>query len=116
MERHRLFKLETALSLMGLEVDDWIIIVGSWTLILQVFGLILTPRPRLLAATFMAGITFLIHRHLKDRVPQRFARHLLRYLTEADTYRVTADVHNLPHVVETHSTARQGANVRAART
>lgn len=116
MERHRLFNLETALSLMGLEVDDWIIIVGSWTLMLQLFGLVLTPRPRLLVATLVAGMVFLLHRRLKDRVPQKFARHLLTYLNEADAYRVVPDTYNLPHVVAMNRTPRQGADVHAART
>lgn len=116
MARHRLFNLETTLSLMGLEVDDWIIIVGSWTLMLQLFGLLLTPRPRLLVATLVAGMVFMLHRRLKDRVPQKFARHLLTHIKEADIYHVVPDTHNLPHVVAMNWTSRQGARAHATRT
>ncbi len=116
MERHRLFNLETTLSLMGLEVDDWAIIVGSWTLALQIAGLVLTPRPRLLVATLVAGVSFLLYRHLKDCAPRRFVRHLLTYLTEADTYRVVADTHNLPPIVAMHWATRKGEDTHAAHT
>lgn len=109
MERHRLFHLETALSLMGLELDDWIVILGSWILALQLAGLALPPRPRLLIATLFAGSGFLIYRRIKDRVPQRFLRHLLSYLTEADTYRAIPDTHNLPSTVVMPDGISQGA-------
>jgi len=114
MDRHRLFTLETTLSLMGLEVDDWIVVLGGWTLALQLAGFMLPPRPRLLIATLVAGIGFLVYRRLKDRVPQKFFRHLLTYLTEADTYRAFPDVHNLCPVISMPGRISRGLRTYAA--
>jgi len=116
MERHRLFNLETSLSLMGLELDDWVIIIGSWTLTLQIAGLLLAPRPRLLIATLVAGAGFLLYRRLKDRVPKKFGWHLLTYLTEADTYRAVADTHNLQPIVAPRPSTRRGVGEHAVHT
>ncbi len=110
-----MFRLDTALSLMGLEVDDWVVILASWTLALQAFGLVLAPRPRLLFATVVAGVGFLLYRRLKDRVPRRFFRHLMGYLKEADTYRAIADTQNVPSVVSASGTWHRGGHSRAVR-
>ncbi len=99
MDHHRLFNLDTPLSLMGLEMDDWVVFLGGWTFSLQVAGLILSPRPRLLVATVVAGFAFLLYRRLKDHLPRKFFRHLMTYLTEADTYRAIPDTRNVPSVV-----------------
>ncbi len=111
MDRHQLFKLDIPLSLVGLEVDDWVVFLGGWTLALQIAALIFSPRPRLLVATLVAGFGFLLYRRLKDRVPTRFLRHLMIYLNEADTYRAIADTHNVPPVVGMSATVLEGGPV-----
>ncbi len=99
MERHRLFKLDTPLTLMGFELDDWLVLIGGWALFLQVLGTFLGPRPKLLFATILAGAVFLAYRRVKDMLPGKFGRHLIGYLSEADTYRVTPDDVNVPCVL-----------------
>jgi len=97
MERHRLFRLDASLTLMGFEVDDWAVLLGSWTVLLQVLGVFLSARPRLVLATALAGFAFLAYRRVKDRVPGKFGRHLLGYVVEADDYRVVPDEVNIPY-------------------
>jgi hypothetical protein len=99
MERHRLFRLDASLTLMGFEVDDWAVLLGSWTVLLQVLGVFLSARPRLVLATALAGFAFLAYRRVKDRVPGKFGRHLLGYVVEADDYRVVPDEVNIPYVI-----------------
>jgi hypothetical protein len=99
MERHRLFRLDASLTLMGFEVDDWAVLLGSWTVLLQVLGVFLSARPRLVLATALAGFAFLAYRRVKDRVPGKFGRHLLGYVVEPDDYRVVPDEVNIPYVI-----------------
>lgn len=83
-----------------MEIDDWLLLLGGWIITLQLTGLFMGPRLRLVVATFISGMAFLVYRRAKDRLPRQFFRHLLGYVVEADTYRVTPDDRNIPYVVE----------------
>jgi len=102
MERHRLYRLDASLTLMGFDVDDWAVLIGSWTVLLQALGVFLSARPRLVLATAIAGLIFLAYRRVKDRVPRKFGRHLIEYIVEADDYRVVPDEVNIPYVIPPH--------------
>jgi hypothetical protein len=114
VERHRIFRLDARLSLMGMEVDDWFVLLGGWVVMLQVAGLFLGPRPRLVIATAVSGLLFLAYRRLKDRLPGKFARHLVDYMMEADAYRVTPDEVNVPYIVPLPSGEVKGVREGAA--
>lgn len=119
---HRIYKLESKLSLMGLSADDWLVLAGSWILWLQTWGMFThSSRVQLLLTVFTAGATFLVWRRVKDRVPSGFLRNLIGWLAEADVYHAGADVFCMPHVVDTRAVMRvireqdQGAKRRAHR-
>ena len=104
---HRIYKLESRLSLMGLSPDDWFVLAGSWILWLQTWGMFThSSRVQLLLTVFTAGATFLVWRRVKDRVPSHFLRNLIGWLSEADVYHAGADVYCLPHVVNTEAVLR----------
>ena len=97
--RHRVYRLRSRVSLMGLELTDWFVILLSWLVCKQFFSSFLGVRLSLLTAIIATFLVFKGWQGVKDNVPDKYATHLASWLTEADIYRLKPDTKNVPPVV-----------------
>jgi len=100
MLRHRVFRLKSNVSLLGLELTDWLVVLVSWLVLKQGLSDLLGSRLSLLAAALGTFLVFKLWQRVKDRMPGKFAPHLMTWLTEADVYRSVPDLENTPLVVQ----------------
>lgn len=112
--RHRVYKLRNRLTLLGLDLADWGVVVGSWLLALQTVGPLVGGRGRLLVAVVVTVLAYRGWVTLKDRVPERFAIHLLLWLAEREVNRVTPDPQLFPVIVDPSRVRAYESPVRPA--
>ena len=84
---------------MGLELTDWFVVLLSWLVCKQFFSSFLGVRISLLTAIIATFLVFKVWQRIKDNVPDKYASHLVSWLTEADIYRTGPDTKNVPLVV-----------------
>lgn len=113
--QHRAYRLRTPVMLLGLELPDWLVIALTWLVTKQLAGSLLGARLSLLAALAGTFLVFRAWRRARDRAPDKLAAHLLAFLTEATTYRVTPDTRNAPLVVRTDAIAPRDDRALAPR-
>jgi hypothetical protein len=99
MLRHRVYHLRSRVSLLGLELADWLVLLMSWLALKQGLVGVLGERFSLLAALLGTWTVLRLWQRVKDRVPERFAMHLMTWLGEADSYRLGPDLRGCPLVV-----------------
>ncbi len=99
MLRHRVYRLKSKVSLLGLELIDWFVILVSWLLFKQGMTAPLGSRLSLLVAAIGTFLVFRLWQRVKDNVPERYAAHLMAWLTEADVYRLGPDIYNAPLII-----------------
>ena len=105
MMRHRVYRLGGRVSLLGLELADWFIILIAWLALKQLAGP-LGSRLSLFIAGVGTFLAFRLWQRVKDAVPERFAAHLMVWMIEADVYCLGPDIHNAPLIVETKAAKR----------
>lgn len=98
--KHRLYKLESKFTVLGMGWLDWAVILGTFVFSVQVLGAFATPRLKfflcLLVTAFVYWAWFLI----KDKVPDKFPEHFVVWLGEPEVYRCVPDTKNVPLVVD----------------
>lgn len=99
MLRHRVYRLKTKVSLLGLELADWFVILLSWLLLKQGLNALVGERLSLLAAAIGTFLVFRLWQGLKDKVPEKFVLHLISWFAEADSYRLYPDFKTGPLTV-----------------
>jgi len=110
-----MFKLHVGFSLLGLEFEDWLVLMLSWTVVRTVVRMFVPPRLLLVASAAVTGLLIAAYVNLKQAKPRGFFRHLLAFLSEPDVYRVTPDPWNVPCVLPVATADRRPAGrVRVA--
>ena len=99
MVRHRVFRLKSKVSLLGLELTDWVVVLVSWLILKQILAAPLGDRLSLLIAAIGTFLVFRLWQKVKDVMPEKYPMHLMTWLTEADVYRLSPDLKNVPLVV-----------------
>ncbi len=98
--RHRVYHLTHGVSLLGLRPQDFIVILFSVLIGLNVFGALFPGRWRLVFAGAFIFLTFKGWQALRDQLPNKFFLHLFRWLSEPEVYRVRPDYRAIPLVVD----------------
>ena len=98
--RHRVYRLRNRLTLLGLDLADWGVVVGTWLTALQTLGPLFGGRGRLLVAVLATFGVFRAWASLKDRVPEKFAIHLVFWLAEREINHVRPDPALAPVIVD----------------
>ena len=99
MVRHRVFRLKSKVSVLGLEFTDWVVVLLSWLILKQLLATPLGDRLSLLVAAIGTFLVFRLWQKVKDVMPDKYPLHLMAWLTEADVYRLSPDLKNVPLVV-----------------
>lgn len=113
--RHRIFELHHGVSLLGLKPQDLVVLYFSYVLGLQVFGALFSGRSRVLFAALFILLTFKMWQRLRDKLPDKFFAHLMRWLSEAEVYAPTPDVHAVPLIVDPERVLPTGLQQQARR-
>ena len=98
--QHRVYKLNSKLTIFGLEFSDIGVAAVSFFLMNGIVSATLSTRINILI--IVAG-TFLITRiwvSVKDNVPDKFFMHLLYWLAEKDRAYATPDLEPAPVIVD----------------
>ena len=99
MSRHRIFRLKSRVSVLGLELVDWVVILVCWLVLKQTLTIPLGDRLSLLVAAIGTFLLFRLWQQVKDVMPDKYPSHLTTWLTEADVYRLSPDLKNAPLIV-----------------
>jgi hypothetical protein len=98
---HRLYRqIDQPVHLMGVEPEDIFILAVAFVVCSRVARLIAVAvgvlRLQFLLALLASAALFYVWRRFRVGRPRYFFRHLLTYLSEPDTYRVTPDDEVIP--------------------
>ena len=106
MMYHRVYTLTHGVSLLGLRPQDFVVILFSFIVGLNVIGALFPGYLRLVIAAAFIFLTFKVWQSLRDRVPDKYLLHLFRWLSEPEVYRAGADFKAIPLEVDP-STVRE---------
>ena len=98
--RHRVYHLTHGVSLLGLRPQDFIVILFSVLIGLNILGALFPGRWRLVSAGAFIFLTFKGWQALRDRLPNKFFLHFFRWLSEPEVYRACPDYRAIPLVVD----------------
>jgi hypothetical protein len=98
--RRRIYKLKTTFTILGMDAVDWAMIIGTFAVTVNVFQSVLGGRSALLLSLICTALVYFTWHLLKDRVPENFSTHLIRWLAEPEVYKVVPDLQNVPLVVD----------------
>lgn len=98
--KHRLYKLESKFTFMGMSWFDWGVILGSFIFGLQIIGVFVGPRLKLLLALLVTALVYFVWHLVKDRVPDKFGEHFIVWMGEPEVYKCVPDTQNVPLVVD----------------
>ena len=98
--KHRLYKLESKFTFMGLSPLDIGVLLGTFILSIQILGIFVGPRLKLFLVLIITAFVFWAWNLVRDRVPDKFGEHFLTWLGEPEVYRCVPDVDNMPLVVD----------------
>jgi hypothetical protein len=113
--RRRIYKLKTTFTILGMDAVDWAMIIGTFAVTVNLFQSVLGGRSALLLSLICTALVYFSWHLLKDRVPENFSTHLIRWLAEPEVYKVVPDLQNVPLVVdfeEIHRVANKGNYVK----
>jgi hypothetical protein len=99
---HRLYRqIDQPVHLMGVEPEDLFLLAVAFVVCSRVARLIAMAvgvlRLQFLLALLASAALFSVWRRFRVGRPRYFFRHLLAYLSEPDTYRVTPDDEIIPY-------------------
>jgi hypothetical protein len=99
---HRIYRqIDQPLHLMGVEPEDVFVLAVAFIICSRVARLIAIAvgvlRLQFLLALLASAALFYVYRRFRVGRPRYFFRHLLAYLAEPDTYRVTPDDEVIPY-------------------
>ena len=98
--KHRLYKLESKFTILGMSAVDWGVILGTFIFSTQVLGIFAPPRLKLFLCLFIVALVYWGWYLLKDKIPDKFAEHFIIWLGEPEVYRCVPDTDNVPLVVD----------------
>ena len=98
--KHRLYKLETNFTILGMSWLDWAVILGAFIFSTQVLTAFATPRLKFFLALFITAFVYWVWYLVKDKVPDKFPEHFIVWLGEPEVYRCVPDTKNVPLVVD----------------
>ena len=98
--KHRLYKLESKFTIMGMGWFDWCVLLGSFMFGIQVLGAIAHPKLQLVIGLLTAAFGYWAWHLVKDKVPDKFPEHFMEWLSEPEVYRCVPDTQNVPLVVD----------------
>ena len=98
--KHRLYKLESKFTFMGLGWLDIGIVLGTFICSIQILGLLVGPRPKLVLSLLLTAFTYFVWHFFKDKVPDKFGEHFMIWLGEPEVYRCVPDMQNMPLSVD----------------
>ena len=101
---HRVYTLTHGVSQLGLRPQDFVVILFSFTIGLNVIGAFFEGFLRLIVAAAFIFLTFKVWQSLRDRMPDKYLLHLFRWLSEPEVYRVSPDVRAIPLLIKPHLT------------
>lgn len=101
---HRIYRqIDQPLHLMGVEPEDVFILAGAFIICSRLARIIAVAvgvlRLQFLLALLASALLFYLWRRFRVGRPRYFFRHLLVYLSEPDTYRVTPDDEIIPYTL-----------------
>ena len=85
---------------MGFRPEDFLVLFLSVSLGLNVLGALFPGRLRLLFAVAFVFLVFRAWRRVRDKVPDKFLRHLALWLSEPEVFRTGRDLRPVPLVVD----------------
>jgi hypothetical protein len=97
--KRRIYKLNTTFTLLGMDAADWAIIFGTFIVTLNLFNSTLGNRASLLISVICTALSYFVWHLVKDKVPEKFSTHLLKWLAEPEVYKIVPDTKNVPLVV-----------------
>ena len=98
--KHRLYKLESKFTFMGMSWFDWGVVLGTFIFSIQVLTVLVGPRLKLLLAVLVTALVYFVWHLIKDRVPDKFGEHFVTWMGEPEIYRCVPDTQNVPLVVD----------------
>lgn len=98
--KHRLYKLESKFTILGMSVADWLVIFGAFIFSTQVLSAFAPPRLKLFISIIVVAFVYWAWYLVRDRVPDKFPEHFLMWLGEPEVYRCVPDTQNVPLVVD----------------
>ena len=104
---HPLYKVSHRLSLLGIQPQDLVVLLIAFNVGLQLLGVFFPGRLRILFALVFIVVLFRAWQLIRDRLPDKFFRHLFLWLSEADVYRARPALRAIPLLVDP-AALRQG--------
>ena len=98
--KHRLYKLESKFTILGMGWLDWAIVLGAFIFSTQVLGAFATPRLKFFLCLLVTALVYWAWFLIKDKVPDKFPEHFVVWLGEPEVYRCVPDTQNVPLVVD----------------
>ena len=98
--KHRLYKLESKFTFMGMSWFDWGVVLGTFIFSIQVLTVLVGPRLKLLLAVAVTALVYFVWHLIKDRVPDKFGEHFITWMGEPEIYKCVPDTQNVPLVVD----------------
>ena len=98
--KHRLYKLESKFTFMGMSWFDWGVILGTFIFSIQILTVLVGPRLKLLLALLVTALVYFVWHLIKDRVPDKFGEHFVTWMGEPEIYKCVPDTQNVPLVVD----------------
>lgn len=101
---HRIYRqIDQPLHLMGVEPEDIFILAAAFIVCSRLARIVAVAvgvlRLQFLLALLGTAAFFYLWRRFRLGRPRYFFRHVVGYLSEPDTYRVTPDDEVIPHVL-----------------
>ena len=103
--RHPIYrKLESPVTLLGVELEDWFGLGVAFIILSRASDLIVGhvlgwPRAEAGVSALCTGVLFLLWRRVRERTPRHFLRHLLEYIGEPHAYALDHDLDANPYVM-----------------
>ena len=98
--RHRLYKLETKFTILGMGMFDLGVTLGAFIFSIQILSVAVHPRLQLVLAIIITAVVYWAWHLVKDKVPDKFPEHFMTWLGEPEVYRCVPDTENVPLVID----------------
>lgn len=98
--KNRIYDFDTPMKILGLEIADVGVIMGTWFFLFQMIGSFLPDRLQFLTAVIGTFLVYLVWSSFKSKVPRQFFAHFLGWLAERRDYEITPDIQQAPYVID----------------
>lgn len=98
--QHKIYNMDTSQTYLGIDMSDIMLGLLVWTVGNFLTGEFLPPRLQTLVTVCAIGLSMVIWRGTKDKLPPGFFRHFMAWATEANIYKLGPDTKSRPAVVD----------------